>query len=287
MKAECIYDAQAILGECPRWHMAEARLYWVDIAKNALNRLNPETGENETRIFSQPIGCFAFCKGGGFLLAMQSGFFKLAQWDAEPVPFGAQIFADDASRRCNDGRTDVQGNFWMGSVNTAKTQANAALYRLTPQGEISCMETGMMTCNGAAFSLDGRFMHTDTPSHALHCYDIGQTGALSQRRLFHQFPLGQGRPDGGSFDSAGNYWSALFDGGRVVMLSQIGEIMAEVALPCVRPTMIAFGGEDGRTAFVTSARTGISDSQLEAQPLSGGIFSFRVDVAGVPEYDFG
>jgi sugar lactone lactonase YvrE len=51
--------------------------------------------------------------------------------------------------------------------------------------------------------------------------------------------------------------------------------------------MIAFGGVDRRTAFVTSARTGLSAEQLAAQPHAGDVFAFRVDVPGVAEFAFG
>jgi sugar lactone lactonase YvrE len=78
----------------------------------------------------------------------------------------------------------------------------------------------------------------------------------------------------------------LFDGGRVVRLSPEGEILATVELPVTRPTMIAFGDTDLRTAYVTSARIGLSEEQLAAQPHAGAIFSFRVDVPGLPEVPF-
>ena len=102
---------------------------------------------------------------------------------------------------------------------------------------------------------------------------------LVHRRTFHQWPIGEGRPDGGSFDEAGFYWTALFDGGRVARLSPAGKVVEEVALPVSRPTMIVFGGDDRRTAFITSAR-------VKGEPKSGGVFWFRVDVPGVPEWPF-
>jgi sugar lactone lactonase YvrE len=281
-------DARAELGEGPRWHAGEQRLYWVDIARNALHRFDPATGQDMMRRFDAPVGCFAFRAGGGFLLAMKDGFATLAEWDVQPVPFGAQIFADRPEIRSNDGRTDPAGRFWMGSVNTAKSAHDAALYRLDGDGTIAPVEGGMLTCNGAAFTQDGRrFFHSDTPSHAIRAYDCDPaTGTLSGRSIFHQFPMGQGRPDGGSADAEGCYWVALFDGGRVVRLSPAGAILAEVALPAQRPTMVCFGGDDLRTAFVTTARAGMSAQELAAQPLSGGIFSFRVDVPGLQETPF-
>lgn len=281
-------EFNAGLGECPRWHGRERRLYWVDIDACALHRFDPETGVNETRRFAQPVGCFAFVAGGGFLLGMKDGFALLAGWNAEPEPFGEQLLAGRPDLRMNDGRTDPQGRFWAGTVDMAKRAHDATLYRLDHDGTVTAIESGMLTCNGAAFDATGsRFYHADTPTHALRCYDVdARTGSLHNRRILHRFPMGKGRPDGGSVDAEGFYWSALFDGGRVVRLSPEGEIVATVHLPVSRPTMIAFGGEDLRTAYVTTARVGLDKQALAKEPLAGSIFRFEVDVPGLAERDF-
>ena len=280
-------DAQAILGECPRWHPQEQRLYWVDIEARELHRFDPVTGADDARTLPEVCGCFAFCRSGGLLLAIENGFATMSDWDAPLVPFGDAPLEGKPDLRFNDGRTDCAGNFWAGSVNFAKSASDAALYRLNPHGECTEIEGGMLTSNGAAFSADGgRFMHTDTPSHTLRAYDV-VGGELVNMRPFHAFPHGKGRPDGGSFDEAGFYWSALFDGGKLVRLSPDGEIVQEIELPVSRPTMIAFGGADRCTAYVTSARKGLDETVLKREPHAGGIFSFRVDVPGVAEHPFG
>ncbi|MEZ5655476.1 MAG: SMP-30/gluconolactonase/LRE family protein [Sphingobium sp.] len=285
---DVVLEIDSVLGECPRWHAEEGRLYWVDIAASLLHRFDPATGHNETRRFDAPVGCFAFTDDGGLILGMKHGFALLAGWDAEPKPFGDQMLRDHPDLRLNDGRTDPAGRFWAGSVNTAKSAQDAALYRLDGDGAITLIENGMTTCNGAAFDATGaRFFHADTPSHALRVYDAdAATGTLHDCRIFHQFPIGQGRPDGGSVDEEGCYWSALFDGGRVVCLSPAGEVIATVKLPVSRPTMIAFGGEDMKTAYITTARAGLDAEQLAAQPLAGSLFSFTALVPGVREAPF-
>jgi len=280
-------DAKAALGECPRWHGGEARLYWVDIARRELHRFDPATGLDEARTFDAPVGCFAFMADGGLMLGMKAGFARLADWDAQPEPWGRQFLADRPDLRMNDGRVDPVGRFWAGSVNMAKSAHDAALYCLTGH-DVREVQGGMLTCNGAAFSADGhRFFHADTPSHALRSYDCDPvSGALSGETVIHQWPMGHGRPDGGSVDVEGNYWTALFDGGRVARLSPDGAILEEVVLPTKRPTMIALGGADGRTAYVTTASDGLDADTLAAQPHAGDIFTFRVDAPGVPEWRF-
>lgn len=288
-QVEMVLDARAKLGECPRWHEEEARLYWVDIARRELHRFDPATGHDEHRRFDAPVGCFAFARGGGLVLGMKDGLARLADWDADPEPFGDQVLAGQPDLRLNDGRTDAAGRFWVGSVNMAKSRRDAALYRFEPDGKATLIQNDMLTCNGAAFSADGRvFHHADTPSHALRTYRADPVaGTLWDERVLHRFPDGKGRPDGGSFDEDGFYWSALYEGGRCVRLSPEGEIVDTVTLPVPRPTMIAFGGRDRRTAFVTSARGGMDDEAIAKAPLSGAVFSFRVAVPGVPEWPFG
>jgi len=50
-----------------------------------------------------------------------------------------------------------------------------------------------------------------------------------------------------------------------------------------QPTCMAFGGDDMNLLFVTSARIGLSDEALAAQPEAGNLFIDRTDVKGVNE----
>ena len=280
---ELLLDVRAELGESPRWSASEQCVYWVDIGTNALHRYDPATGQNAARIFDQPVACVAPRITGGLVLGMRDGVAMLDSWDSAPRAFGPAFLADRPDYRCNDACTDAQGRWWLGSVDEAKATYDAALYCIAADGSVTRMLGGMTTCNGAAFSPDGRtFYHADTPTHVIRAFDFDpQTANLGEPRLFHQFVHGTGRPDGAAVDAEGCLWSALFDGGRVVRLSPAGELLATIDLPVSRPTMIGFGGEEGRTAFVTSARKGLSADQLERQPHAGGLFTFRVDVPGL------
>lgn len=276
-----LLDARANLGESPRWSAREGCLYWVDIAAHRVHRFDPATGENRTRQFDQPVGCVAPRAGGGLVLGMQRGVGVIDTWDGDVRPLTAPFLED--AYRCNDAATDAAGNWWLGSVDEAKTTHDAALYRIARDGSAARIIGGMTTCNGAAFSPDGRtFYHADTPTHAIRAFDHDPaTCTLGPPRLFHRFAHGTGRPDGAAVDAEGCLWSALFDGGRVVRLSPDGELLTTIDLPVSRPTMIGFGGSDGRTAYITSARKGLSAKQLEREQHAGGLFTFRADVPGV------
>lgn len=279
---DLLLDARALLGESPRWNAAEARLYWVDIDAHRIHRTDPASGATETMRLDGPVGCVAPRAGGGLVAGLKDGCAVIDAWGAAPRPFGPQMLADIAEQRCNDACVDGAGRLWVGSVTSDKASPAASLYRLDPDGSLTTIFGGLLTSNGAAFSPDGRiFYHADTPTHELRAYAVDPaTGALGEGRLLHRFEAGKGRPDGGAVDAEGCYWSALWDGWRVVRLSPAGELLQTVELPVQRPSMISFGGADMRTAFVTSAGKGLTDTQHKDQPHAGGLFVFNVDVPG-------
>jgi sugar lactone lactonase YvrE len=87
-------------------------------------------------------------------------------------------------------------------------------------------------------------------------------------------------------DSEGYYWTALYEGGRVVRLNPAGEIVQEIHLPVRCPTMPAFGGADLKTLYITSVSSR-PESELAEYPHSGALFKMQVEVAGRVEYRFG
>ncbi len=285
-------DAKADLAESPVWHAAEQKLYWIDIWRKELHRFDPASGEDECRPLPETVGALALRAKGGVLLALENGLATLDTWDSELTPFGKPVLADKPDQRFNDGCTDPAGRFWVGTCDDAKNP-EASLYRVDPDGTITQMRHGLVTANAAAFNADGSlFVHADTPSHVLRLYDADMAeGTINNCRILRRFPQDKGAPDGGWFDMEGCYWSASFSlepgcGGKVVKLSPKGEILEAVPIPTPRTTMIGFGGEDMCTAYVTTARALLTEEELLQQPDAGAIFSFRVDVPGVPVTPF-
>lgn len=119
-------------------------------------------------------------------------------------------------------------------------------------------------------------------------YDLA-SGSLGAPETFLTLtPTGtdRGRPDGAAVDAEGCYWTALYEGGRVRRHAPDGRLLAEIALPARCPTMVAFGGPDLRTLFVTTARAGRPAEELDRLPLSGALFAVEVGVPGLPSVPF-
>ena len=280
-------DVRASLGESPVWSAAEQVLYWVDINAPTLNRFDPATGRNVAMPMPESIGCFAPRRAGGFIVALRDGIW-LARADGALERKVAAAPYDPAHHRFNDGRCDASGRFFAGTMNEKRDAASAALLRVDADFAVTPILADITISNGLAWSPDGRTMyHADTPTLTVHAYDYDTaTGTPRNRRVFAQWSGETDRPDGGAVDSAGNYWSAFYRGGKVVQISPQGRTLAEFEVPAMCPTMCAFGGPDLKTLYVTSARQMRDADELARLPQSGGIFSMRVDVPGLPEPAF-
>ena len=283
----CVLDARALLGEGPAWSVDERALYWVDIDAPALNRFDPATGRNTALPMPSSIGCFAFRRGGGFVVALRDGFWFVGP-DGGLERKVADAPYDPSHHRFNDGRCDPQGRFLAGSMNERRDQSTAALFRLDPDLTVHEVLSGMTISNGLAFSPDGRTMyHTDTPTRIVHAYDYDAvTGTPGRPRVLARWNGETERPDGGAVDAEGCYWTAFYRGGRVLRIAPTGETLADLPVPAMCPTMCAFGGPSLTTLYVTSARTGRDADELARLPHSGGLFALEVDVPGLPSTPF-
>ena len=109
---------------------------------------------------------------------------------------------------------------------------------------------------------------------------------MQNKRLFASFQGKGGHPDGMAVDADGFVWIALFGGWRIDRFAPDGELVASIRFPCSNITKLAFGGDDLRTAYVTTARKGLSPEELERQPLAGALFTFRSDTPGLAQHAF-
>jgi sugar lactone lactonase YvrE len=292
--ARLVLDARAVLGECPLWSVAEQKLYWVDISGRAIHRYDPATGADTQWAMPCEPGCIAFARAGGLVAALRDGFYRLdpatgALHKVAEAPY------DPAGMRFNDGRCDGTGRFWAGAMLESRATEGASMYCLergaVREGWGPSRGLGVKVSNGLAFALDGRTVfQSDTSNHVIYCFDFDPaSGAVANRRVFaraaddRKAPGYGGRPDGAAIDVEGGYWSAQYEGARVLRYGRDGEVRAMVRVPVRRPTMIAFGGPAMRTLFITSAREGAGEAELAEFPHSGGLFACEVDVAGRPE----
>lgn len=88
-------------------------------------------------------------------------------------------------------------------------------------------------------------------------------------------------PDGIEIDEEGMLWIANWGGFTVNRWNAAnGELMEIIVLPVPNVTSCAFGGEKMNQLFITTARSGLSDAEIEKYPLSGSLFVAHTAVTG-------
>ncbi|MCJ0765475.1 SMP-30/gluconolactonase/LRE family protein [Variovorax terrae] len=290
------------LGESPFWHPQEQLLYWVDIPGRRIHRANVFMGTLESWELPQEPGCIAPAQRGGLVIALRDGIYRAPEWGGALTPI-ARFNHDPKTTRFNDGKADPLGRLWAGTMYEPRDARRAELYSIDCRPDngnggkpvVQLKALNGVIANGLAWSPDhGTVYWSDTTNHVIQAWDWEpRSSAMRRHRVFRQFPGKPagwqpgmpgygGRPDGAAVDAEGNYWVAMFEGGRVLKLSPAGETLAEIAVPARCPTMPCFGGDDLRTLYLTTACHGRPADELAALPESGCVFSMRVDVPGLP-----
>lgn len=275
-----------ILGEGVQWNHKEQAVWWTDIKSNVIFRYHLASKDLQRWDMPEPVGCFAFCENDErILLALASGFAWFDKTTGE-IEWIAKPEAHLIGNRLNDGRVDRQGRFWAGSIVEQRNtpDQSAGLFCLDAHAQSSQHLSGLAISNSLCWSLDStKLYHADSPSHQIRVYDFdAHTGTLGEGKVFVQ-TRSTVEPDGSTIDAEGCLWNAEWGGSRLARYNSKGEEIFELKTIVSQPTCMAFGGEDLNLLFVTSARIGLSDEALAAQPSAGNLFIYRTDFKGVNE----
>jgi sugar lactone lactonase YvrE len=279
---ECLWPLEAELGEGPVWSAAEQAVWFVDIKRRAVHRYHVPTGGKQSWPAPAEPGFIVPVRGGGWICGLATGLYRFDPVRGE-FSLLREVEPQRPGNRLNDAFVDADGHLWFGSMDNAEAEASGALYQLTDRG---CLrrDAGYVITNGPAASPDGRTLyHTDTLAKVIYAFDRDAGGTLANKRVFATIAADGGYPDGPCVDHEGCVWTGLFGGWGLNRYAADGRLLQTLRLPCANVTKAAFGDEDLRTLYITTARKGLDAAQRAARPLSGGLFRVRVPVAGLPQ----
>ncbi|WDR03224.1 SMP-30/gluconolactonase/LRE family protein [Devosia algicola] len=282
--AKLLIDSRCSLGEGPIWHPDRRQLFYFDIAGQTLFAATA-TGESAGQWqFDEVVAAAGVIDRDNLAIATETGL-KSFNLNTSAQSLIVSIEADNKATRTNDSRVDRAGGFWIGTMLKDEGESQGAVYHYRA-GTLSTILPRVAVPNATCFSPDGTVAYfADTPTHKImQCRTDPQTGLpIGEWSLFHEVTDGRGAPDGAVTDSEGYLWNARWGGSCVVRHAPDGSIDYVVELPVSQVTCPAFGGDDYKTLFVTSASISLSAEQLEVEKHAGGIFSLEVDVPGLPE----
>lgn len=280
MNAEHLLTVGATLAEGPIW--VDDALWFVDIKQQRIYRYDPATGTRDDWAAPEMVGWVVPAERGGFVAGLQSG---PHHFDPETGTFErlAEIEPHLPANRLNDAAVDGQGRIWFGTMDNDESADSGQLYRFE-NGAVSEAEADKVCItNGPAIAPDDTVLyHVDTLGKTIVAHAISADGTLEPARPFLTFGDEHGHPDGAICDAEGGVWVGFFGGSAARRFSPDGTMTHEVRFPVSNITKVALGGPDGRTAYATTARQGLSPEQLAEQPQAGDIFTFRVDTPGKP-----
>ena len=208
-------NTQDVLGEVPVWDADKELLWWTDVFRPAIHRLDAASGEVESWTPPDKVHSFALRENGGMVIAGRKGF---AFYDPEAGTYELlhDPREDSEGTLLNDGRADRQGRFWAGTMDKLLKRPSGQLFRLDADRTSHMAADGITLPNGVAFSPDGGTLYyADSLLKNIFAFDLdGETGVLSNKRIFAETDALPGIPDGATVDAEGFLWSARFDGGR-------------------------------------------------------------------------
>jgi len=274
-RAEVLPSPVAAHGEGPIWSAFHQRLFWVDMMGQLIHALDPTTGVVESKGFPDLV-CAIAPTGSAQL---QVAFAKELAWVDWPSAVVTPIVAVEPNQpdnRCNDGKRDPAGRFWIGTMSRGGDVVGAgALYRLENDGTLTRMLTGLTIANGMAWSPDQRTMYfIDSPTREVWAFDFDPAdSAISRRRTVVKVPESLGWPDGMTIDAEGNLWVAHWGAGCVARWeAESGRLLETIATDCPHTSSCCFGGADERDLYITTSQLGLSATELARAPLSGRLF---------------
>ena len=278
--AEQATGADFELAEGILWDDRASLVRWVDIWKGRVHsgsltdgRITDITGIE----LGQTTGAVALAEDGGLVVAAARGLATISTNGS--VSFGPDLLGARHDVRFNDGSVDPQGRFVVGTIALGPETGDEVLLRVSADGAVETLRTGIRLSNGIGFSPDGgTIYHVDTIANTVssHSYgpgpfDLDEPWTVVLQGLPHH-------PDGLTVGSDGTLWVALWGGSGIRHHAVSGELLDVVAVDATLASCPAFVGPDLATLAITTAQEGLR----QWTDASGAIFLAEVGATGTP-----
>ena len=255
------------MGESPIYDHRTNTLLWIDATGKKILRRNLDEESELSTDCPDLISSIQLTERTGALVGTMMHRFCRINLETGKFEALGEVEKDLECNRFNDGKCDLSGRYWAGTMNIDSVYPNpgvptASLYVLDLDKRIRKTLGGLSISNGLAWSKDNRAMYlVDTPVKKVFQFDFDlKAGEIRNQRVCIDFKDEEGRPDGLTIDTEGMLWIAH---ARAAKLSRWdpknGRKVSEFLLPTKGTTSVIFGGKKLDTLYVTSASDLASD----------------------------
>jgi len=183
-QVEPAHDHVCGLGEGPHWDSKNQVLYYVDVPKGDVCRLDVKNKKNEIiHIDDSSASLIIPCSNDEkqFIITDNKKILKL-NWETHQTKLLAEVEKDMAGNRLNDGKCDAKGRLWVGTM--GKEIATSSGIKMDPPeaGSLYCMdstlnieqkEPNVDLSNGLTWSLDNKKMFfIDCTKRVIYVFDF-------------------------------------------------------------------------------------------------------------------
>jgi len=280
-KPKAIWKCKSILGEGTLWVPSQNYIYFVDIKKKKILTLNTKSKKKKIIKVNKEIGFITHVKENIFILGLKSEL-RFVNLKTKKIIKSIQIEKNKPMNRLNDGKTDLQGRLWFGTMdNSERKIKNGSLYCLDKKLILHKVDTNYYITNGPAFISKNTLLHTDSRRKIIFKIKINKNFKIVKKTKFLKFSKKDGSPDGMTIDSKKNIWVCHFGGGCITVYNLKGKKIYKIELPAKNITNCTFGGINNNEIFVTSALTGMKKNEIKKFSLSGSLFNIKTNVKGM------
>ena len=272
------FDARScFLGEGAFWHPLRQQFFWFDVLEGRLLSRDA-SGPLEWRM-GRIASAAGWVDQDRLLIATETGLVVLDLITGSQTPLIA-VEADTPATRCNDGRADRQGGFWISTMGKAAQPGAGTIWRWY-RGTLRPLVEGLTIPNAICFAADGRAaFYTDTPTGKVWRQPLDPQGwPEGGRALYLDLgPMGL-NPDGAVIDSTGAFCVACWGAGAVLRFDAQGRLLDRIPVGGRHSSCPALGGAELDQMLVTTAREGIADPD----PAQGQTWLVPAPAPGLPE----
>ena len=284
MSATIISDHACELGEGPTYDPATGTLWWFDILGKRL--LEKKMPDGPAIIHDLPVMASALAPidAERQLLVAEDGF-HVRDRATGRLALHTPLETDRPGNRSNDSRAHPSGAIWAGTMGRHAEKHAGAIYWFRA-GEVRTLYPDITIPNSICFSPDGSIAYfTDTMKGILFRVACDPATGLptGEPAIFLDHRGMHGGLDGSVVDADGNLWNARWGAGSVDQYDPGGNLIRSVAVPAKQSSCPAFVGPGLSRLAVTTAREGMDEAALRADPLAGRTFLLDVTVNGRAE----
>ncbi|WP_193088798.1 SMP-30/gluconolactonase/LRE family protein [Advenella sp. FME57] len=236
-------------------------LWCVDLAHSRILRVDPK-GEFEVvlQYDGEPNGLKIHRDGRIFVADHLHGLMILEP-DAGTIKPYLQHVMREGLKGLNDLFFASNGDlYFTDQGESALNNPTGRVFRLRADGKsVELLMDRLAGPNGLVMNKAENVLYVAiTHDNAVYALRIEPDGSMKKASRYIQLSGSTAGPDGLAIDEAGNLAVVHAQAGTVWLFSPLGEPLYRIrSCAGLRTTNVAFGGEDGRTLYITEAEQGV------------------------------